>query len=60
MSTIKEVKEDRAKMEKLITDLLRAFEEKHEVQVTNIDMDRSVYMGSSLTKLHKITLEVKV
>ena len=60
MSTVEEMKAEKVKIGRLITDLLKAFEEKHEVQVANIDMDRSVYMGSSLTTLHKITLEVKV
>ena len=60
MSAIKEVKEERAKMEKLITDLLRAFEDKHGVEVSSVELTRTQNMGERSPKLRHVTIEVKV
>ena len=60
MSTIEEMKVDRARIERLLTDLLRAFEDKHGVEVSSVDLTRTQNMGERSPKLRHVTLEVKV
>ncbi len=60
MSTIKEMKEEKARIERLLTDLLRAFEDKHGVEVSSVDLTRVCNIGERLPKLMDVTLEVKI
>ena len=60
MSTIEEMKEEKSRIERLLTDLLRAFEEKHDVEVYSFDLLRTQNMGERSPKLRHVTLEVKV
>ena len=60
MSTIEEIKEERANTETLVTDLLVAFERKYGVEVSSVDLTRTQNMGERSPKLRHVTLEVKV
>ncbi len=60
MSTIKEMKAERVKIEVLITNLLVAFERKYGVEVYSFDLTRTQNMGERLPKLMDVTLEVKI
>ena len=60
MSTIKEMKAERVKIEVLITDLLVAFERKYGVEVSSVELTRTQNMGERSPKLRHVTLEVKV
>ncbi len=60
MSTIKEMKAERVKIEVLITNLLVAFERKYGVEVYSFDLTRTQNMGERSPKLRHVTLEVKV
>lgn len=60
MSTIEEMKVERANTETLVTDLLVAFERKYGVEVSSVDLTRTQNMGKRLPKLMDVTLEVKV
>ena len=60
MSTIEEMKAERSKLESLITDLLKAFEGKHGVEVSRVELTRAYNIGERLPKLMDVTLEVKV
>ena len=60
MSTVEELKAERSKTEKLITDLLKAFEKKYGVEVSCMDLTRTQNMGELLPKLRHETIEVKV
>ena len=60
MSTIEEMKVERANTETLITDLLVAFERKYGVEVSSVDLTRTQNMGERSPKLRHVTLEVKV
>ncbi len=60
MSTIEEMKVERANTETLVTDLLVAFERKYGVEVSSVDLTRTQNMGERSPKLRHVTLEVKV
>ena len=60
MSTIEEMKAERATTETLVTDLLVAFERKYGVEVSSVDLTRTQNMGERSPKLRHVTLEVKV
>ena len=60
MSTIEEMKAERAKTEILIADLLKAFEEKYGVEVSCVDLTRTLNVGERLPKLRHVIIEVKV
>ena len=60
MSTIEEMKAERATTETLVTDLLVAFERKYGVEVSSVDLTRTQNMGERSLKLRHVTLEVKV
>ena len=60
MSTIEEMKVERANTETLVTDLLVAFERKYGVEVSSVDLTRTQNMGERSPKLRYVTLEVKV
>ena len=60
MSTIEEMKEEKARIGRLITDLLKAFERKYGVEVYSFDLTRTQNMGERSPKLRHVTLEVKV
>ena len=60
MSTIEEMKAERARIGRLITDLLKAFERKYGVEVYSFDLLRTQNMGERSPKLRHVTLEVKV
>lgn len=60
MSTIEEMKVERANTETLVTDLLVAFERKYGVEVSSVDLTRTQNMGERSLKLRHVTLEVKV
>ena len=60
MSTIEEMKVERANTETLVTDLLVAFERKYGVEVSSVDVTRTQNMGERSPKLRHVTLEVKV
>ena len=60
MSTIEEMKVDRAKIGRLITDVLKAFEDKHGVEVSRVELTRAYNIGERLPKLRDVTLEVKI
>ena len=53
MSTIEEMKEEKARIGRLITDLLKAFERKYGVEVYSFDLTRTYNVG-------EVTLEVKI
>ncbi len=60
MSTIEEMKVERANTETLVTDLLVAFERKYGVEVSSVDLTRTQNIGERSPKLRHVTLEVKV
>ena len=60
MSTIEEMKAERSKTETLITDLLRAFEDKYGVEVSSVYLTRTQNIGERSPKLRHVTIEVKV
>jgi hypothetical protein len=60
MSTIEEMKAERLKTENLITDLLKAFEDKYVVEVSSVYLTRTQNMGERQPKLRHVTLEVKI
>ena len=60
MSTIEEMKAERSKTENLITDILRAFEDKYVVEVSSVYLTRAQNMGERQPKLRHVTLEVKI
>ena len=60
MSTIEEMKVERSKLESLITDLLKAFEEKNGVEVSSVDLRRTLNIGEPRPKIRGTALEVKV
>ena len=60
MSTIKEMKEEKARIERPLTDLLRDFERKYGVEVSRVELTRVCIIGERLPKLMDVTLEVKV
>ena len=60
MSTIEEMKAERSKTETMITDLLRAFEDKYGVEVSSVYLTRTQNIGERLPKLMDVTLEVKI
>ena len=60
MSTIEEMKVERANTETLVTDLLVAFERKYGIEVSSVELTRTQNMGERSPKLRHVTLEVKV
>ena len=60
MSTIEEMKAEKAKIGRLITDVLKAFEDKHGVEVSSVELTRTYNTGERLPKLRYVTLEVRV
>ena len=60
MSTIEEMKAERSKTENLITDILRAFEDKYVVEVSSVYLTRTQNIGERSPKLRDVTLEVKI
>ena len=60
MSTIEEMKEEKARIGRLITDLLKAFERKYGVEVSSVELTRTYNVGERSPKLRHVTLEVKV
>ena len=60
MSTIKEMKAERSKLESLITDLLKAFAEKHDVEISSVELIRTQNMGEPRAKIRGTALEVKI
>ena len=60
MSTIEEMKVERANTEILVTDLLVAFERKYGVEVSSVELTRTQNMGERSPKLRHVTLGVKV
>ena len=60
MSTIEEMKEEKARIGRLITDVLKAFDDKHGVEVSRVELTKSSNIGERLPKLMDVTLEVKI
>ena len=60
MSTIEEMKVERSKLESLIADLLKAFEEKHGVEIRRVELIRTQNMGEPRPKIRGTALEVKI
>ena len=60
MSTIEEMKAERAKLESLIADLLKAFEEKHGVEIRRVELIRTQSISEPLPKIRGTALEVKI
>ena len=60
MSTIEEMEAEKVKIEILVTDLLKAFDDKHGVEVSRVELTKSSNIGERLPKLRDVTLEVKI
>ena len=60
MSTIEEMKEEKSRIERMITDVLKAFDGKHGVEVSRVELTRVYNAGERLPKLMDVTLEVKI
>lgn len=60
MSTIEEMKEEKARIGRLITDVLKAFEDKHGVEVSRVELSRAYNIGEAEPRIRSVTIEVKV
>lgn len=60
MSTVQEMREDRANLIKNLQNLCNEFQDKHSVEITDISFQRSYHIGKTYAQMLITNVEVKL